>query len=98
MSRIVGHIAAASTAYNRMRTTATTCVLAVSLLRFMQARASALTLSFTLAMVLLGCMAPLVALGFITQTHSLASPALLMILSAAVSGGTVLALELRQVD
>jgi hypothetical protein len=49
-------------------------------------------------MVLLGCMAPLIALGFITKTHSLASPAILMILSAVVSGGTVLALEMRQVD
>jgi MFS family permease len=63
-----------------------------------QVRASALTLAFTLPMVLLGCMAPLIALGFITQTHSLASPAILMILSAVVSGSTVLALELRKVE
>jgi hypothetical protein len=68
------------------------------LLLLLQVRASALTLSFTLPMVLLGCMAPLIALGFITQTHSLASPAILITLSAVVSGGTVLALELRQVD
>lgn len=64
----------------------------------LQVRASALTLAFTLPMVLLGSMAPLIALGFITQTHSLASPAILMILSAVVSGTAVLALELRQVD
>jgi hypothetical protein len=63
-----------------------------------QVRASALTLAFTLPMVLLGCTAPLIALSFIHQTHSLASPAILMILSAVVSGGTVLALELRKVD
>lgn len=57
----------------------------------LQVRSSALTLSFVLAMALLGCLAPLVALGFITQTHSLASPAILMIISAVVTGGTVLA-------
>lgn len=56
----------------------------------MQVRSCALNLVTVLPMVLLGSTTPLAALGLITQTDSLSSPAILMIVTAVVSAAAVM--------
>lgn len=54
-----------------------------------QMRTSALTVVHTLSMVALGSTAPLMALGFLAQSGSLASPAFVNIIMAAVTAAAV---------
>jgi hypothetical protein len=52
-------------------------------------RCSALTVAHTVPMVALGSTAPLMALGFVAQSGSLASPAYVNIIMAVVAGTMV---------
>jgi hypothetical protein len=55
----------------------------------LQVRCSGLTLATMLPMLLLGATAPLMATGLISSTGSPASPALIVIASALVTGAVV---------
>lgn len=62
----------------------------------MQVRCSALALGLVLPVVLLGSLAPLAALGLVMRTRSLASPAVIMLTSSAVTAATVTLCHLRR--